>query len=397
MVCPTSMAGSRPQKRFWSPWRVTLVFLGIALIAFRAALPTLVKNYVNKTLDKIPGYEGHMEEIDIALLRGAYAIRGLELKKVEGNIPVPFFSAETVDFSIEWKELFRGALVGEIEFIHPKLNFVEAPSSTQEQKAIDQSVMDRVKELFPLKINRFALVKGQIHFRNFAANPDIDIFLHDINLVARNLTNSAKISKSLVAKIKGKGRAMKTGLFHIEMNLDPFKEQPTYDLSFELTEFSLPELNTFFKHYLAVRVNDGTLGLYTESAAQEGRFKGYVKPIVRNLDVVKLKEEDKSLGEVVKGFFVKIVAAIFENKSKDQLATKVDFAGSFEDPDVSIWTAVTRFLRNAFIQAIVPGLEGTVDAKQLGVDTKPENEKVQKREEKEERKAEKEQERLEKK
>ena len=44
-------------------------------------LPSIVKNYVNKELNDLPGYSGSVEDIDIHLLRGAYAIDGLVLKK----------------------------------------------------------------------------------------------------------------------------------------------------------------------------------------------------------------------------------------------------------------------------------------------------------------------------
>ena len=33
-------------------------------------------------------------------------------------------------------------------------------------------------------------------------------------------------------------------------------------------------------------MNKGTLGLYTEFAAKDGKYKGYVKPIIKDLDVV---------------------------------------------------------------------------------------------------------------
>jgi hypothetical protein len=61
----------------WARWGLaTLPVLVVALVAFRIALPTIVRDYVNRTLSKIPGYRGQVTDVDIHLWRGAYTIRG---------------------------------------------------------------------------------------------------------------------------------------------------------------------------------------------------------------------------------------------------------------------------------------------------------------------------------
>src|SRR5581483_9373279 len=132
---------------------------------------------------------------------------------------------------------------------------------------------------------------------------------------------------------------------------------------------------------------DGIISVYAETSAREGRYRGYVKPVVKNLDILKLKQESKSVGEAIKGFFVKIIANIFENKAKDQLATKIEFSGTFEGTNVSVWDAVAIFLQNAFVQALQPGLEGSTSRGPVGVksggDKKAAKEQVQTQKERE--------------
>src|SRR5690606_39058656 len=87
----------------------------VVLIVLRLLLPGFVKDYVNKTLQEIPGYWGEVEDIDISLIRGAYVIKGLKLDKVndkEKNIP--FLNFPKTDISIHWKSIFRGKIVSEI-------------------------------------------------------------------------------------------------------------------------------------------------------------------------------------------------------------------------------------------------------------------------------------------
>ena len=59
---------------------VVSIIIGV-LIALRLALPYIVLKYVNKTLANIKEYYGHVEDIDIALIRGAYIIKDLKLVK----------------------------------------------------------------------------------------------------------------------------------------------------------------------------------------------------------------------------------------------------------------------------------------------------------------------------
>ena len=86
------------KKRYTIP-----IIILILLIAFRLYLPILVKNYVNKVLANIPGYYGQVDDIDIALIRGAYVINGMYLNKGTAESQIPFLNFPKNDISIEWK------------------------------------------------------------------------------------------------------------------------------------------------------------------------------------------------------------------------------------------------------------------------------------------------------
>lgn len=340
-------------------WRYGGVLLVIGLIAFRLFLPTLIKSRVNRILNEIPGYRGHIDGIGIHLWRGAYSIDGLKLVKTNGRIPVPFVSLRAIDFSIAWKPLFHGNLSGKVELDEPQLNFVAGGSPEQQQTSIDKSWKDRVKELLPLRMARVGIKNGEVHFRNYQADPPIDIYVHRIFLVATNLTNSLKFTNTLKATIEGQALAMSDGKVDTRIVTDPLGAQPTFTMTFELKNLSLPQLNDFFRHYLAVNMRMGTLSLYMEGAADNGRFVGYVKPLLENADLVKIKQ-NPSLGEAFKGLGVKLTAYLMKNHPKDRLATRIEMKGTLDHPEVNVAAAVFSFLRNWLIKAIPPGLDKAV-------------------------------------
>jgi hypothetical protein len=356
------MALRHPLFRTWIRRPVVIVALVVVTlaVAVRVALPTYVTRYVNGTLDSIPGYEGHIGDVDLHIWRGGYTIHDVELVQLTDGKQVPVLRSPRIELTLEWGALLHGALVGQIEFTKPRMIVYAGPAKEEQAEQADDLV-ERIKKLVPFRINRFAVIDGELHFQNLRAEPDVDIYLDRVQLVARNLTNSANVSESLSATVTGEGRVMKSGEFRLQMRLDPLERRPTYQLAFDLKNLRLPELNDFLKHYLAVIARDGRLSLYAESVAAEGRFRG----MVRDLDILHIKKERKGLGETIKAFFVKIIAAVFENESKEQLATRVEFSGKFENPEVSVWEAVTTFLRNAFVSALPAGLEGSVAPEQV--------------------------------
>ena len=43
----------------------------------------MVLSHANKSLPELDGFIGHIEDIDIALIRGSYAVKGLFIDKID--------------------------------------------------------------------------------------------------------------------------------------------------------------------------------------------------------------------------------------------------------------------------------------------------------------------------
>ncbi|MEO6097892.1 MAG: DUF748 domain-containing protein [Fibrobacteria bacterium] len=353
---PTTEARPARRRRL----RLSLILVGVAaavLIGIRAAMPPVILHFVNQKLDQIPEYRGHIEDVDLALFRGAYQIEGVSLEKVAGASREPFFYADLVDLSVEWSALLHGSLVGEVEIWSPKVNFVVAATKKNSQTTIDSSWEDRSKELFPLDINRFAVHDGEIHFRDLTRTPKVDIHLDHLEALATGLTTHPRAGEALPAKLHASGRAMDHANLRVDLKLEPLAANPTFDVDAELTGLKLVTLNDFLKAYAKVDAEGGTFSLYTEMAANKGAFKGYVKPLLKDVKI--FSPEDNDEGGLLESMWEAVVAGVtnvMENKEKDQVATQIPLEGKFSDPNAGIWTAVGSLLRNAFIRALRPNL-----------------------------------------
>ncbi len=302
-----------------------------------------------------------MRDIDLALIVGSYKIKDIKLEKTGGKIPVPFFAAEVIDLSVEWKALFKGGLVGEIEVRRPILNFVKGPTEETSQTKIDKEWQDIVNELMPLKLNRFEIVEGEIHYLDYYSSPKVDVFTSNIYILAENLSNVTDSTNLLPSTVTGSAEIY-GGKAKLNMKLDALNKTPTFDMNAEMIGLNLVEVNDFLKAYGKFDVQKGTFGVYTEAAAKDGKIIGYTKPIIKDLDVIEWKDEKEDpLGQKLLESVVGLGGWIFKNRSEDQVATEIEFEGELKDPAINVWNIIGETLRNAFIEALYPSLEHTIN------------------------------------
>jgi hypothetical protein len=351
--------------------------LGIAAVAFvlvvvaaRVAAPYLLVKYVNRTLAGLDGYSGHVSEVDLHIWRGAYQIEDVNIVKTGSKKPVPLFAAKTIDISVEWKALLDGAIVAEIDVIEPRLNFVadkkkepraEAAAEERDKQRVarggESTWQTQVKKLVPLKINRIGIVDGEIHYRDFHSDPKVDVDVNRLYGEVNNLTNSTELSETMVADAWFRGTALNSGKLRIDAKLDPYAKKPSFSTSVKLENLQVKELNDFLKAYANVDAEKGRISVFAEVATRNGRFKGYVKPLIRDLRIIRWKNERE-------GFFLKVwegmveaATEIIENHKKEQVATKIPFEGKLENPEADVVATALAVLRNAFIEALKGGLE----------------------------------------
>lgn len=351
--------------------RWIIVTVVVLVMAARLALPFAIKSYVNKKLAALPDYGGHLEGVGVRLHRGAYQIRDLRIFRRAGNEEIPLFTEPLLDLSIEWREVLHGAIVGRVVMTKPELNFVDEPNNGKSQNGAGVRWDKMLEGLFPFKLNRLEIHDGRVHFQNPRSSPPVDIFINDLSATATNLTNTRDLAQALPAGITAKGGTLGGGGFDLHLKLDPLAPAPTFEMTTQLTNVNLTALNDFLRAYGKFDVERGRFALFTSMAAKEGNFEGYLKVFFEDLDVFAWEKERKK--NVLEKFWQAIVGTlttVFKNQPKDRLATTVPISGTFDKTDVHVWPAVTSLLRNAFIRALVPQLDGKVTVDEVPIEGK---------------------------
>jgi len=199
------------------------------------------------------------------------------------------------------------------------------------------------------KLSSAVLTDGEINVAGIPGEKGADVSIDRLNLWAENITNSTDLAPTLLAKLTTDARVLASGKFQLRAQGYPLAQVPTFDADLSSSDIDLSELRNIIEKAVGIDVRGGVAGLYVEAAAADGYIRGYAKPVFDHLELE--PPPNSGFAAHIKARAARALAWIFKNKRKDRIATRLDFEGSIEDPDLDIADALLRFIRNAFSTA----------------------------------------------
>lgn len=331
-----------------------VITLLLVLIAARLALPYVAKYYINKELAALPGYYGHVDDVDMSLWRGAYQIGGIRITK-NRMVGAPLFTAKELEFRIAWRALFDGEIVADGDLETPRVNFVNGPTRASSQTGADVSWADTLKGLVPLRINRFSAHHGVVHYRDFHSEPRVNLFVQQIFFELRDIQNTDESSERLPSRFYLRALAMQSGRIEARAHADLLSDSPKFDLTFSLRRLRLVQLNPFLRAYAGLDAEAGIVSLYSELRSNGRTLSGYAKPLLEGVHLAG-PGEDGTFWDRLGDFLAQGVIEILKNHSYDRFATRIPIQGRLDDPDFRLWPTIWNILRNGFIRAFEHGV-----------------------------------------
>jgi Domain of Unknown Function (DUF748) len=241
----------------------------------------------------------------------------------------------------------------EADYIHATQTAAVEKQRLQKVKQAAQEVSNAPGIL--LRADQLRITRSMLGFVNRAAEPDYRLFLTDAAIQLGNFSNQLT-EGTAVAKITGK--FMGSGQTIVGANFRPETQGPDFAVAGSIENTEMAALNPLLQAYGKLDVVGGFFSLFTEMRVKDRAVRGYVKPLIRELNVYdegQDKEENlfQKLYEAVAGG----VSKILENIPRDEVATKADISGPLENPQASTWQVLVTLIQNAFFEAILPGFE----------------------------------------
>ncbi|MCE7067306.1 DUF748 domain-containing protein [Dyadobacter sp. CY326] len=368
--------------------RSVKILLGIVIILIiaRLLLPYFVVRYVNKVLADMDGYTGHIDDVDIHLIRGAYQIDGMNIRKVNGKIKEPFILIPKMDLSVQWESLMKGKLVSEVECYNPEINFAFSSSEEASQTGAETDWTTVIKDLLPIEINRFQVIDGKVDLTSVVTQPKTDLSLKNFQLEIANIRNVEEQGKTFPSPVKATGDLPGFGgtmLFTANMML--LKQIPDFDYNMSLKDLQLVKLNSLARQYGDIDFEKGTLNVVSEMRMVDGKLEGYLKPLTKDMKIFKMKEENRKVSQFFRELLAEGGAFVLENKRKDQVATRIPLKGTVGEISTDFWPILINVLRNAYVEAFKAEYDSSMSVKDTIKEVRKER-KEKRKERREERK-----------
>jgi hypothetical protein len=206
-----------------------------------------------------------------------------------------------------------------------------------------------------VRIDQIRVTKSELGLVNAGADPEYRLFLADVDLTVDDFTN-AKGAKPGRAELRG--QFMDSGNTHLVAHFQPAAEQADFDLELTIQETELTTMNDLWRAYGNFDMAGGKFAFYSSLRVEDGRIDGYVKPLFTDLDVYDRRQEagDDILRRAYEGV-VGGVATLLQNPPREQVATQTDLSGPVTNPRTSTLQIIGGLIRNAFFDAILPGLD----------------------------------------
>ena len=241
------------------------------------------------------------------------------------------------------------------------VDFVHAAETHEKEKKTGRQVAQAADQAanhptLLLRIDHGTIAKSEFGFVNKATDPPYRVFITDTDIILENWSNQLSEGTALVTL---KGMFMGNGATHIAGAFRPETKSPDFDLSVKIIKTHVELLNQLLRAYGGIDVAAGDFSVYSELTVKNGTVKGYLKPLFKDVKAYD-PEQDQNKGLLQKIYekTINVAAELLKNTSRKEVATKADLSGPVDNPQASTWELVVMLLKNAFFDAVLPGLEG---------------------------------------
>jgi hypothetical protein len=340
------------------------LLIGLILcIGFRIALPFIMKDQINKNLDNIEGYNGAVADVDLQLYRGGFQIKNLKIFEEASEKPeVPLVDLAYLDFSIEWRALFKGSFVGEVYLDTLLVNFTKRKSEATTKTDTTDARIELIKEIQsfnPIQINILEVKNSQLVYLDPTSDPVVDLELREFYVRAENLGNVENDDDMLPASLVFKSTTRDSGSIHLDAQMNYLMDPPDFDFNLEIEKIDIPRFNEFFEAYANLDFESGYFNFYSEGKARNGEVEGYAKPLIERIEVAQADSSEGLVKKIYRGA-VEVGTDLFKNQKENQIGTKVPISGSFNNSEVDILQSIWNFLKNAFFEAYKQEIERSI-------------------------------------
>jgi hypothetical protein len=266
----------------------------------------------------------------------------------------------SADGSIEYAPWTKLIQLRDLKVEHALVNYVYEPQQLKPEKHATRKAAEKATDVARqpetiIQIERITISDSEFGVVHAGVDPPYRAFFNGLSVDAKHFSNRLK---EKTAQVTVKGAFMGTGMLEARGMFRPETNTPDFDLSVRLVGVQAKMLNDVLHAHGNIDVADGELSVYSQLKVHQGQIRGYVKPLIRRLNVYD-RDQDRGKGvlhTLYEGALDAATAAL-ENDERDEVGTKVEVKGAVPHAQIDTWQAASNLIRNAFVKVVLPSFE----------------------------------------
>ncbi|MGA6926185.1 MAG: DUF748 domain-containing protein, partial [Desulfosarcina sp.] len=296
----------------------------------------------------LPALKGHLGVDKVPLEHLGPLVKGSGVSIDRGTI-------QTLRVELEYNTSVRQIHVLEATISDLKSSYVYSGGNNVLMAEIEKSAGPKKKGSpeMDLRVDKLALSAADIGFINRKTDPDYRVFVSDTRLEVEHVKEKDGQQKEPMT-VRLRGAFMGAGNMVVYGTFRPRKND--FDLRLAIQDTPVTDMNALLKAYTGLDAASGLFSLYSEVSVHDQRIDGYVKPLLRNVEMLDSRQDqDENLFNKIYEGAVDVLTELLENQPRDEVATRTDLSGKLENPDANTLETLLNLVRNAFFDAILPG------------------------------------------
>src|SRR5678815_4748886 len=178
-----------PSRRWWWALGTVGVIVALAYVVAYGLDEPMRRSMESRVNAALKGYHVSIRHLDFHPFGFSLDLEDVVVR--QDQVPDPAVAAiPKLSASVEWRQLIRGRLVGEIEIDRPtvNLNLSQAREEAKDPTPVEKKGWQEALEaIYPLKINLFTIRDGTFVYTD--AGPFKPLHLRKVNVEASNIRN----------------------------------------------------------------------------------------------------------------------------------------------------------------------------------------------------------------
>ena len=268
----------------------------------------------------------------------------------------------SVQGHVEYGRDFQTVHLKSVDVIDVDADYVYRPAAPKPEQAVAAKTKEVAAKVSNAPATMFRAdtihATGRLGMINRGATPPYRVFLSDMDLSVKNFSNQFSEGPA-TARLTGK--FLGTGKTQVAATFRPVDKGPDFDLDVKVEDTDMRSMNDLLRAYGKFDVVSGFFSFYTQLKVRGQTVDGYVKPLFRDVKAYdKRQDAEKSVFRKLYEKLVGGVSRILENRPREEVATKAAIKGQVGGPGgtkLNTGEALVNLVRNAFLQAILPGFD----------------------------------------